>query len=158
MEEKTAHDIASVLPKIIKKKGWQVELERYDIFKKWTDFVGEDVAEVTKPLKVDRNILFVEVENSAWMQQLQYQKIGILEDLNAFLKLSRFSDIKFVLESGRKKIERPEPPMRSYNPPTPEEFEAFCKKTEWIADEPSREALRKFWYLYKAWIDNNNEK
>lgn len=157
MKKTKVTDIASILPNVIRKKGWAVELERYDIFKEWAGFVGEEVAEVTKPLKVDRNIIFIEVANSAWMQQLQYQKIGILDDLNGYLKLSRFSDIKFVLESGRKQVEKPEEPPRQYNPPSPEEFAAFCDKTEWIKDEPSRDALRNFWYLYKAWIDNNKE-
>lgn len=150
MKKKSSIDIAQILPRLVKNKGWEVELERYELFRNWSSLVGEEIAEHASPLRVERGIFWVEVVNSAWLQQLQYQKLFILEELNAQLKLSSLADVRLVLKAGGKEPEKKEESTVHFVPPSAEEFEAFCRQTDWIEDEDSREALRNFWYLYHA--------
>lgn len=158
MKKSDSNDISDILPGLIHQKGWKVQLEQYDIFRKWNELAGEEVAGCSKPLKIDKNILWVEVENSAWLQQLQYQKHWLLEELNAFLTLSRLSDIRLVLDTGKKGKEKKSDVKIKFVPPPAEEFESFKSKTAWIEDEQSREALRNFWYLYHACKRDDSDK
>ncbi len=158
MKKSDSNNISNILPGVIQQKGWKIQLEQYDIFRKWNELVDEEVAQCSKPLKIDKGILWLEVENSAWLQQLQYQKHWLLEELNRFLTLSRLSDIRLVVDTGaRRKQEKPKGKIK-FVPPSPEEFEKFKKKTEWIEDEESREALRNFWYLHHACRRDEGEK
>lgn len=150
MKRSFSNDISHILPDLIRAKGWEVQLEIYDVFRLWHKLIGEEVAACSKPWKVERNVLWIEVENSAWLQQLQYQKVWILEEVNAFLKLSRLSDIRLILERSIQKPKKKEEPKVRFIPPSPEELEAFKKTTTWIADEKSRDALVNFWYLSQA--------
>ncbi|CAG35661.1 DUF721 domain-containing protein [Desulfotalea psychrophila] len=148
-KKSSTKDVTSLLPGLVRAKGWEVELERYDVFRNWEKLLGEEVAGCSAPLKVERNILWVEVENSVWLQQLQYQKAWMLDEINAFLKLSSLADIKLLIKSGRPKEEKEETRI-DYKPPAAAEFEKFKEKTAWIEDEASREALQNFWYLFHA--------
>lgn len=150
MEKSNSNDISKILPGVIHQKGWKVQLEQYDIFRKWDELAGEEVAGCSKPFKIDKNILWVEVENSAWLQELQYQKHWLLEEVNSVLTLSRLSDIRLVLDTGKGDKEKKPKVKIKFVPPSADEFENFKSKTAWIEDEQSREALRKFWYLYHA--------
>ena len=146
-----SNPISDILPGIIQQKGWEVQLELYDIFRNWAELVGEEVASCTRPLKVERAVLWVEVENSAWLQELQYQKIWILDELNSFLRLSHLADVRLVLQTTQASKEKKKSPKIKFVPPPEKEFEAFKKKTEWIDDEGCREALINFWYLSHAY-------
>lgn len=150
MKKSLSNDISHILPDLIREKGWEVQLEIYDVFRLWSKLVGQEIAECSKPWKVERNALWIEVETSSWLQQLQYQKVWMLEEVNAFLKLSRLSDIRLVLERSNKEPKKIEAPKVRFIPPSPEELEAFKKTTQWIADEKSRDALVNFWYLSQA--------
>lgn len=150
MKESDSNTISNILPGLIKQKGWKVQLEQYEIFRRWNELVDEEIAGCSRPLKIERDILWLEVDNSAWLQQLQYQKHWLLEELNKFLTLSRLSDMRLVIDTGRRKREKKSEAKIRFVPPAKEEVEKFKKKTEWIEDEKSRDALRSFWYLYHA--------
>nr|MDK2851139.1 hypothetical protein [Candidatus Cloacimonadota bacterium] len=72
------------------------------IFMNWKRIVGELLAEKSYPIKIDRDTLFVAVENNAWMQELvllkndiiNYYKKNCHEDLN---------DIIFIIKTKREK-------------------------------------------------------
>ena len=150
MKKSYPNVISTILPELVRKKGWEVQLEIYEVTRLWHNVVGKEIAACSKPWKVERNVLWIEVENSAWMQQLQYQKEWMLEEVNGFLKLSRLSDIRLMLERSEEKQVKKETSKVRFLPPTPEELEAFKKTTEWISDEKCRDALVNFWYLSQA--------
>jgi len=61
----------------------------------WDEVVGEVNARKTKPIRIDRGRLFVEVADSAWRQELFYQKNEIIEKLNIKLRSDIIKDIIF---------------------------------------------------------------
>lgn len=146
-------NVADFLPSLVRHKGWEKQLDLHSIFPKWKELVNEDFAEHAVPLKIEREVLWLEVENSSWLQQLQYGKFELLADLNDFLRLGWLKDIKMVLPSRKDKL--------SFNPdekgpsirfirPSPEKIASFQNQVECIEDEKCRDALMQFWYLANA--------
>lgn len=80
--------------------------ERYhrfiNIFMAWKSVVGELLAERSHPLRLDKNTLFVGVENSAWMQELILLKPDIIHKYKQKHE-EELSDIVFLITSARRK-------------------------------------------------------
>jgi hypothetical protein len=151
--------IARLLPSLVQDKGWEKQLDLHSIFPKWRDIVGKEMSEYAQPLKVERGVLWLEVENSAWLQQLQYEKLELLDSLNRFLKLASLSDIKMVLPKGGDRTPaRKPPPEVSFVRPSEEKVAAFQQQVACITDEKCREALMQFWYLAQACKRKNAKK
>ncbi len=138
--------LANILPKLAEDNGWQKMLKQYALFSQWSSIVGEDVAEHATPLKIMQNVLWLEVENSVWMQQLQYQKILILQTCNEFLPESPFSDIRLVLKDKRQNEQNHNQGVK-FIVPSENEIKAFERIAATIKDKDCREALMQFWYL-----------
>jgi hypothetical protein len=145
--------ISKLLPSLVRDKGWEKQLDLHSIFPRWKEIVGEEMNENAQPLKIERGVLWLEVANSSWLQQYQYEKLELLDTLNSCLRLSRLSDIKMVLPKGKAKdgASGPKPlaPIEFVRP-SEQKIEAFQRQVECIADEQCREALMQFWYLAEA--------
>jgi predicted nucleic acid-binding Zn ribbon protein len=61
----------------------------------WEDAVGELIAENTRPAAFKGHMLIVYVNSSTWMQQLQFLKKDIIENVNAALGENVVEEIKF---------------------------------------------------------------
>ena len=143
-------NLASALPGLVRDKGWEQKIDQHRVFLDWEKLVDETTAAHCRPLKVLKDVLWLEVENSAWMQQLQFQKVTLLQVLNDYLKFSRFSDIRFAVQEKQ----RQEPPARRaalrFVAPAAEQVEEFEKMISCIEDEPIRSALMRLWYISQA--------
>ncbi|MEE4240711.1 MAG: DUF721 domain-containing protein [Desulfopila sp.] len=143
-------NLSGILPEVVRHKGWAVKLDLHSIFPIWEKVVGEEIADCSRPLKIVKNVLWLEVENSTWMQQLQFEKCRMLDAINACLKISKIKDIKFLLPRRDN-----EPPVRKlpeivFVSPDPEELRKFEEQVGVISDEAIRESLVRLWYLSKA--------
>ncbi len=151
--KRDARSVDTVVADIIRANGWEVQLEMYSLFGRWVDLVSTEVSAHSRPVRIDRDCLWLEVENSAWMTQFQYEKYGILDILNAALRLGRLRDLKMTLPKKERvfmPMKRPAPRV-TYKPPSEEETERFHKKLVGvITDDACRESLEYFWYLSHA--------
>lgn len=141
--------MAAILPGVMRDRGWEARLEMHSIFPNWEKIVDETTAIYAQPLKIVKGTLWLEVENSAWMQQFQYQKVMLLRTINAFLKNTKIKDIRFVLPHDSKKKQVEEPKIKFVAPPR-DEVKQFEEQVAFIEDEETREALVRLWYLSKA--------
>jgi len=142
--------LSFTLPGVLKDKGWERKFDQHRVFLEWENLADEATAAHSRPLKVVKDVLWLEVENSAWMQQLQYQKIILLETLNAYLNVSRFSDIRFAIEEKKKKKKPRQESRLSFISPPPEEVAQFEKQISFLEDGDIRDSLMRLWYLSKA--------
>jgi hypothetical protein len=142
--------VAAMLPNLIHDSGWEIQLDLHSVFPYWREIADEDTAAHAEPLKIITGILWVEVENSGWMQQLQYRKPFLLKSINAFLKKSRIRDIRYVLPEGKEQELEKTGKMVRFVAPSAAEVRKFERQIESIADTASREALMRFWYLAHA--------
>jgi len=149
--KKKKHEaVATVLPDLLREKGWEKQLDLHSIFPRWGDLVDAEVSDHAQPLKIVKGTLWLEVENSSWLQQLQYRKFELLDTLNQALRLSRLTDIKMALPVGRKKEKKEVTRSVSFVRPDEKEIAAFQRQVNCIADEKCRDALMQFWYLSHA--------
>jgi len=65
--------------------------------------VGKNINEVTRPYKVYKQKLYVYVNSSAWLQQLNFLKKEILEKINENLNV-KLKDIVFKIGNIEKEI------------------------------------------------------
>jgi len=142
--------ISGVIPDVVQHKGWQDKLEMHSFFPIWEKVVGENVSCCSRPLKIVKDVLWLEVENSTWMQQLQYDKLQILSDINSTLTTTRIRDIKFTLPRDDEKLRGYELPAVQFKSPDPEALRKFEEQVGIIKDDAIREALVRLWYLSKA--------
>lgn len=151
VRENKKKKMASILPAVLRDRGWQAQMELHSIFLQWSRVVDETVSAHAQPLKIVKGTLWVEVENSAWLQQLQYQKISVLKDINNFFQEKRIRDIRFVLPNLSAQ-QKPKEQKVHFAAPPPDELKRFEEQAACIEDEATREALVRFWYLSKACI------
>lgn len=55
---------------------------RWKMWKRWPEFVGPTMAEVTEPVGLQRGTLYIWVKNSTWMQQVSFLKEQMRISLN----------------------------------------------------------------------------
>lgn len=146
--------LADVLPDLLQDKGWLKQLDLHSIFPRWKELVGGDLGNYAKPLKIEREVLWLEVENSAWLQQFQYEKMGLLEELNRHLRLGKLKDVKMLLPKGKSQNnslnEHQNGSSIIFEQPSEKSIAVFQQQIESILDEKCRESLMRFWYLAQA--------
>lgn len=104
--------IASVLRESQKKT--QHVFATSGLRQQWPLIVGEMLASQTRPKKIDRNILWVSVENGALNYELSLMKATILEKIFE-ISQKKFKEIKFVHESlGKKQSPSNEPSRQKF--------------------------------------------
>ena len=79
---------------IIRDKDWETKFDQHRVFLVWSEIVDSETGAHARPLKIVNDVLWVEVDNSAWVQQLQFKKLELLDLLNHHLRVSYFTDIR----------------------------------------------------------------
>jgi hypothetical protein len=153
VKKKKAAELSGAFSGIIRDKGWQTKFDQHRVFPAWQELVDRETGTFARPLKIVKDILWIEVDNSAWMQQLQYQKHFLLENLNNFLENSTLKDIRFVVQEKPHEATgevRPEKSTVRFVPPPEDQVAAFKAQAGCIEDESVRESLMRLWYLAQA--------
>ena len=87
--------IAKSLKDSLKKAGLYQGVKSVKVLEIWPKVVGERIANKTEVNYINNGTLFVEVSNSTWRQELQFQKRDIIEKLNKEVKENLVREIKF---------------------------------------------------------------
>jgi len=149
-EKEQLISISSLLQKVIYKKKWQKRIDLYSVFSFWEQVVGEDIAVNSRPVVINGNVLWVEVRDSAWMQQLSYMKYSFLEKINGRLHPQYLEDIRFRLGiDGFTSIRITEPVVKQT--PDVREKQEFEKLLTVVPDKDAREALGRLWTTFASY-------
>jgi hypothetical protein len=73
------------------------KMKGYAAWGVWEKAVGETIAQQAQPAFMRGGVLFVKCSSSAWMQQLQFMKGKICEQLNRLLGKEVIKDIRFQM-------------------------------------------------------------
>lgn len=93
--------LGELLDGVLQDSGLQEQIERQSVMDAWEEVVGDQIADVTEPVRVDGGVLFVEVRSSAWLMELDMIKHEILERLNEDRDEGRIEKLRFRLaETG----------------------------------------------------------
>lgn len=137
--------MAALLKSLTADRKWTKALNRHRIFDFWSEAVGREVAAHARPQVIRGTVLYVEVTDSVWMQQLHLQKGFLLVALNHRLGEEGLADIRFVLKSCSTFAEPSPPPPRRPPPPDPAKLAGFEKFLAGIKDEEVRASLKRIW-------------
>lgn len=89
--------IKSILENIVPKINGAPPLAHFHIQEVWKETVGVHIAKKTYADGIRNGIVYVNVETSAWMQELTFMKPEILKRLNEVLPAPGVKDIRFKL-------------------------------------------------------------
>jgi len=139
--------LSTLLQKVIYQKKWQQRMEIHNVFHFWARIVGSEVASHARPQVIHGNVLWVEVSDSAWMQQLQFMKYELLKKINEELQPEIIEDIRFRMgfRSFKKKREEKKPEKIKVDVEKKKEFEQLL---EGLPASDSRQALKKLWLAF----------
>lgn len=57
--------------------------------------VFPDLKKIVKPIKVEKGLLTIKVENAVWRSELKFKENEIIEKINSFYNEKRINRIKF---------------------------------------------------------------
>ena len=84
-----------ILERLTARMGIAARLEREKAVVLWEEAVGKNIARRAQAVSVRNGILFVVVQNSAWLQELSLLKEGIIEKVNSAIGTDVVKDIVF---------------------------------------------------------------
>ena len=90
--------VGNIIDRVMKNLGLSRRYNEQKSILFWDDVVGERISKNAKPLYTRDGKLVVEVENSTWMNELQFLRMEILEKLNKKLGRWTIVDIYFLLK------------------------------------------------------------
>ncbi len=139
--------ISSLLGEMVERRHWQERFELHEVFTFWEKAVGKDIARHARPAKFRGKVLWLDVSDSIWMQQLQFLKTTLLAKINSQFDSVEVEDIRFQLQLPKQEESvEPRVPLRQPGPgPTGEDARRFQESLAEIDDPELREAMLRCW-------------
>jgi len=143
--------LAAILPELCRDRGWQAQVEAYSLLSRWSQVIDAEIAAHCRPGKITAGVLWVEVENPVWMQQLQYRRDDMLAAVNSRLRHARIKEIRLRLpDKSTAAVPEEKSQAVRFLPPDPAAFADFTRLAATVKDPACRQALINFWYLSHA--------
>jgi len=135
------------LAAVLQSQLWGNQQHLFPLARHWPEIVGQGFAEHSMPAFFRRNVLWVYVQGSVWMQQMQLVKPELLSGINAFLH-SRRAEVE-DLRWQQQPADMVEVPEQEYVPPQvsvdSESERRFRIMADNIGDPEIRRALYNLW-------------
>ncbi|MCJ7662791.1 MAG: DUF721 domain-containing protein [Desulfobacterales bacterium] len=90
-------NVKAVVKGALRRLDLDARMKGYAAWGVWEKAVGDTIAQQAQPAFMRGNVLFVKCSSSAWMQQLQFMKGQICEQLNRLLGKGVIKDIRFQM-------------------------------------------------------------
>jgi predicted nucleic acid-binding Zn ribbon protein len=71
----------ALLAKLVKSRGWQKPAAEARIFGEWAKFVGADLAEKCRPVKLENGQLTIEASSTSWATQLKLLSRNLIKNI-----------------------------------------------------------------------------
>ncbi len=141
--------LGDVLASVYTMKQWSRQWRLFRLVRDWPTIVGEQVAALTAPAFFRRDVLWIHVQDSAWMQHLQYVKIDLLERVNGALEDQPAADLRWLQQpftAPEASKSAPEP-----KPIDPARERLFIELSNSIPNFECRKALLDLWRAFAAY-------
>lgn len=73
--------VAELINELVKERDWQSGLSEGEIFVKWREVVGDEIASRCEPIEIKNQKLVVQCSSTAWATQLNLVKNQLLESI-----------------------------------------------------------------------------
>lgn len=75
--------------------GIDKTLRKFTVLTAWSDMVGEQIARVTVPERIENGVLYVRVTTAPWRTELSMKRFEILKKINRAAGADVVKDIRF---------------------------------------------------------------
>jgi predicted nucleic acid-binding Zn ribbon protein len=75
--------------------GIDQTLRKFSVLTAWSDMVGEQIARVTVPDRIESGVLYVRVTTAPWRAELSMKRLEILQKINRAVGADVVKDIRF---------------------------------------------------------------
>lgn len=89
--------LGAVLQSALRTIPGSAALADFTLWTRWSELVGDPLARHAHPVRLRRGVLVIHVDDSLWMQELQFLKQELRERLNAALGRPVVRDIFLAL-------------------------------------------------------------
>lgn len=98
MEKKASARVGEILPRVLELMGLDDKFEEARLIQGWAEVVGPVIAKRSRPRMLRDGILFIEVENSVWMQELWFHQRQIIERIKKEFPKVEVKGIRLEIE------------------------------------------------------------
>lgn len=95
--------IGELLPGLLERYGLSERLAGWRAVEAWPEVVGEPVARKSRAVSYKDGVLLVEVEGSAWLQELGFLKSKLIAQMNQRLGGHPVRGVHFVARGGNQR-------------------------------------------------------
>lgn len=138
--------VGNDLEMILGKQQWGNQYNLFSLVRCWSELAGREVASHSMPAYFRRDVLWVYVQGSIWMQQMQMVKPELLAKINAFLKGHQAVEDLRWMQQPPDLIDVPREeyvsPSISVDPAAERQFRVMAEN---IMDLDTREAFCNLW-------------
>ncbi|MBP7459895.1 MAG: DUF721 domain-containing protein [Candidatus Delongbacteria bacterium] len=96
MTQSHLHTVAELLNRIFDQAGIRDDIEKEKILLIYPRIVGPTISQVSRAVRFENHILYIQVDTPVWRQELVFWKKKILENYRQQLRSDSISDIKFL--------------------------------------------------------------
>ena len=143
-------DLGTLLGNLSQERQWREKMGLHTVFLFWQEVVGEEVAWRAQPTIIRGTVLWVEVGDPVWLQQLHLERGTLLGEINRRLpSATKLTDIRFQLNSSLDQepttAEVADASPVASPPLTPEEARELDALLATLADDEARTTMRRLW-------------
>lgn len=87
--------VSAAITELVSSLGIDGTLRQYSVIARWPEIVGEQIARVTEPQRIEHGVLFVSVKTAPWRSELSLKRLEIMKKLNTAAGADVIRDIRF---------------------------------------------------------------
>ena len=144
-----------LLTKLLYEKGGEKHMPLVPLWQNWDMVMGEELAELGRPLGHKQRTLIVGAEDNMAQYELHAQTYEILERVNAFLDKKMFDSVQVELLQGRPSLDAVPAPVakiaRPKVPPRPKDLGNIEHILD--PDSPVTRCYKKYVAMYDGEFD-----
>ena len=91
-----AQRIGNVFTQLFRDLGIDKAIQQNMAVSKWSEIVGERIAEFSEAERIENGVLFVKVSSPVWRNELVFMKKSLINNVNEALAKNVVKDIKFT--------------------------------------------------------------
>jgi predicted nucleic acid-binding Zn ribbon protein len=102
VDSKSSARVGEILPRVLHLLGLDDRFEEVKLMRGWAEVVGPVIAQRSRPRMLKDGILFIEVENSVWMQELWFHQKQIIDRIKEEYPKVEVKGIRLEVERERR--------------------------------------------------------
>ena len=89
--------IKDVIKNIVDKMSYMNGYKKAWLERNWIELVGEEAGKHSKPYRIERDILFINVDSSVWNQELFMMRASLIVKINQKFTRKIVEDVKYQI-------------------------------------------------------------